>query len=158
MYNSTNNLLEGKKTYGSIKNLLEGKKTYGSTKSLLETESSEDSCPVDSYKDQTSASLEQGYQNGSECIQPHSKQGIGRQSTKMGCSIQIPQRWILGILMFMGLIANYMLRVNINMAIIEMTKNSTHIETTKNSTESVTSNCLNWSVYDKGLILGAFYY
>jgi len=48
-----------------------------------------------------------------------------------------------------------MLRVNI------MTKNSSHVEMTKNSThstESASGDCLNWSVYDKDLILGAFYY
>jgi len=152
MYGSTKSLLEGTKTYGSIKSFIQGKKTYGSTKSVLEIEATEDSCPIDSYQDQTSASLEQGYQNGYEYIQPN------RKSTKMGCFIQIPQRWILAILMFMGLIANYMLRVNINMAIIEMTKNSSHVDISKKSTESASGNGFNWSVYDKGLILGAFYY
>jgi len=153
MHGSTQNLLEGKKTYGSIKSFIQGKKTYGTAKSLLEIESREDS-----YQGRTSVSLEQGYQIGSEGIQPDSEQGIDRQSTNIGCSIQIPQRWILAILMFMGLIANYMLRVNINMAIIEMTKNSTHFDMKNNSTESPSDDCFNWSVYDKGLILGAFYY
>merc|ERR1719509_652782 len=165
-----------KKTYGSIKSFIQGKKTYGSSRSLLEIESSEDSCPVDSYQDQDSCPVDNyqdqdscpvdsyqdqtsaSYQNGSECIQSHSKQDIDRQTIKLDCSIQIPQRWVLAILMFMGLIANYMLRVNINMAIIEMTKNSSHVDISKKSTESASGNGFNWSVYDKGLILGAFYY
>jgi len=108
MYGSTKSLLEEKKTYGSKKSFIQGNKTNVSTRSLLEIESIEDSFPVDSYQDQTSAYLEQGYQNGSAFIQPHSKHGVDRQSTKVDCSMQIPQRRILATLMFMGLLANYM--------------------------------------------------
>ncbi len=41
--------------------------------------------------------------------------------------LKIPVRFNLAILIFLGTLVNYMLRVNINIAILEMTRNATDL-------------------------------
>jgi hypothetical protein len=53
---------------------------------------------------------------------------------------QIPTRGVLGILSFFGFFTNYMLRVNLNIAIVEMTGKAN--ATSSLNTSIVTSECI----------------
>ena len=59
----------------------------------------------------------------------------------------IPIRWEVAILIFFGLVANYSLRLNLSIAIVEMS----------NSTSSDGS-VITWSSEEKNYVLSAFFY
>ena len=59
----------------------------------------------------------------------------------------IPIRWEVAILIFLGLVANYSLRLNLSIAIVEMS----------NSTSSDGS-VITWSSEEKNYVLSAFFY
>ncbi|KAF4521622.1 hypothetical protein B566_EDAN006664 [Ephemera danica] len=92
----------------------------------------------------------------------------------------MPARVVLGILSFFGFFVNYMLRVNMNIAIVYMTKSASEVSTSNQSV--VLSECLqnvtfpqtlvnttiddettdegefSWDAHAQGLILGSFYW
>ena len=59
----------------------------------------------------------------------------------------IPIRWEVAILIFFGLVANYSLRLNLSIAIVEMS----------NSTSS-DGTVITWSSEEKNYVLSAFFY
>ena len=59
----------------------------------------------------------------------------------------IPIRWEVAILIFFGLVANYSLRLNLSIAIVEMS-NSTSADGT----------VITWSSEEKNYVLSAFFY
>ena len=59
----------------------------------------------------------------------------------------IPIRWEVAILIFFGLVANYSLRLNLSIAIVEMS-NSTSADGTD----------ITWSSEEKNYVLSAFFY
>ena len=59
----------------------------------------------------------------------------------------IPKRWETAILIFFGLVANYSLRINLSIAIVEMS-NSTSIDGT----------VIKWTSEEKNYVLSAFFY
>ena len=59
----------------------------------------------------------------------------------------IPKRWETAILIFFGLVANYSLRINLSIAIVEMT----------NST-STDGKVIKWTSEEKNYVLSAFFY
>ncbi|XP_059476219.1 sialin-like [Neocloeon triangulifer] len=89
---------------------------------------------------------------------------------------RIPARGVLGILSFFGFFTNYMLRVNLNIAIVSMTAAPTNASWSQNKT-LVLSECLansskhssladsqedeaefDWDTRQQGLVLGSFYW
>lgn len=88
---------------------------------------------------------------------------------------QLTCRGVLNIMVFFGFMANYMLRVNLNIAIVDMTYHSSNSSITNSSNSSITNNTLlnnssremivqdgqirfNWGEYDKNFLIGAFFY
>ena len=73
----------------------------------------------------------------------------------------IRQRFLLCILVFLGLICNYMLRVNINIAIVEMVIDNYDLHNRtfnlRNSTE-INNDKLDWSTADQEWVKAAFFY
>ena len=57
-----------------------------------------------------------------------------------------------------GLMTNYMLRTNINIAIVKMINNTDSLRDNTTTIGSTTENVLNWSPTDKSNVLGAFFY
>ncbi|KAF4521620.1 hypothetical protein B566_EDAN006662, partial [Ephemera danica] len=96
------------------------------------------------------------------------------------CFGRIPARVVLGILSFFGFFVNYMLRVNMNIAIVYMTKSASEVSASNQSV--VLSECLqnvtfpqtlvnttiddettdegefSWDAHAQGLILGSYYW
>merc|ERR1719295_569590 len=71
-------------------------------------------------------------------------------------------RILIGFLMFLGTLTSYMLRVNLNIAIVQMTDDSGGLCTNRTLTASVTNEdggtrfC--WSEWQKSWIKGSFFY
>jgi len=80
----------------------------------------------------------------------------------MECHSFFRVRILIGFLMFLGTMTSYMLRVNLNIAIVQMTDDSEGLCANKTSTESVTMSdgkvrfC--WSEWQKSWIKGSFFY
>ena len=75
----------------------------------------------------------------------------------------VPFRYGLALLVFLGTLVNYATRVNINIAILEMTRN--HTTVCSNATEDVNSvtndfgqTIFCWSAWQQGYVKTAFYY
>ena len=64
----------------------------------------------------------------------------------------------LGLMICFGLMTNYMLRTNINIAIVKMINNTDSLRDNTTTTGRTTENVLNWSPTDKSNVLGAFFY
>ncbi|XP_066916551.1 sialin-like [Clytia hemisphaerica] len=67
----------------------------------------------------------------------------------------LPKRYILAIMMFMGFVNMYAVRVNLNVAIGAMVNNHTVV---KNGVAITVAPEFNWSSRLQGVVLGSFYY
>ncbi|XP_066259673.1 sialin [Euwallacea similis] len=70
-------------------------------------------------------------------------------------------RHILNIMVIVGFMFNYMLRVNISIAIVEMTENSTRVENgtiTNLSKSRIDETHFNWTSRESNAILGSFFW
>lgn len=96
-----------------------------------------------------------------ERIRKH-EEGIGENSTSSSISecddssdVFLPKRYILAIMMFMGFVNMYAIRVNLNVAIGAMVNNHTIV---RGGVAYTVSPEFDWSSRLQGVILGSFYY
>ncbi|KAF5288077.1 hypothetical protein FQR65_LT12127 [Abscondita terminalis] len=77
-------------------------------------------------------------------------------TNKTGC---IQARTVLWYLVFTGFAINYLLRVNLNIAIVSMVKpkNKTNLSL-KSYNDSIVDTGFEWSEYEQSLVLGAFFW
>ena len=75
------------------------------------------------------------------------------------CHRGFQQRFFLCAVIFIGLICNYMLRVNINIAIVEMVNDNNENKTDFNSNNSYNNNNkLDWTKAEQEWVKAAFFY